>query len=62
MKNRESEKTLVTLANATKLVRTVVQGVIGNDVADSIAGAALTSDVIDQLAQANFQAAVQPYL
>ncbi|SAK59348.1 hypothetical protein AWB81_01829 [Caballeronia arationis] len=62
MKSRESEKTLVTLANATTLVRTIVQGVLGNDAADTFGGAPLTTDVINQIAQAKFQAAVQPYL
>jgi hypothetical protein len=62
MKSRESEKTLVTLANATELVRTIVQGVIGNDVADTFAGSPLTTSVINQIAQARFQASVQNYL
>jgi hypothetical protein len=62
MKSRESEKTLVTLANATVLTRTIVQGVLGNDVADTLAGAPLTTDVINQIAQAKFQACLQPYL
>ncbi|WP_233874995.1 hypothetical protein [Paraburkholderia adhaesiva] len=62
MKSHESEKTLVTLANATTLVRSIVQGVVGNDLADTFAGTPLTNDVIDQLAQARFQAAVQQYL
>jgi hypothetical protein len=62
MKNRESERTLVTLANYTELVRVVVQGVVGNDVADTIAGSPLTSDIINQIALAKAQQAIQTYL
>lgn len=62
MKNRESEKTLVTVANYLELVRVVVQGVVGNDVADTIAGSPLTGDVINQIALTKLQASVQTYL
>lgn len=62
MQNRESEKTLVTLANATELVRCVVQGVVGNDVADTIEGSPLTGDIINEIALARFQACLKTYL
>jgi hypothetical protein len=62
MNSHGSEKALVTRVNATTLVRCIVQGVIGNDLADMFARTPLTNDVIDQLAQARFQGAVQQYL
>lgn len=62
MKNRESEQTLVTLANGMELVRVVTQGVVGNDVADTIAGSQLTNDVINEIALARFQANLKPIL
>lgn len=62
MKNRESEVTLVAIANAAELARVVVQGVVGNDVADTIAGAPLTSDIINQLVLAKIQSATSTYL
>lgn len=62
MQNRETEKTLVTLANATELTRVVVQGVVGNDVADTIEGSTLTGDLINEIALARFQASLKPYI
>jgi hypothetical protein len=62
MKNRESEKTLVALANAQELVRVVVQGVVGNDVADTIAGSPLTGEIINQITLSQIQAPLQQYL
>jgi hypothetical protein len=62
MKNRESEVTLVAVANATELARVVVQGVVGNDVADTIGGEPLTTDIINQLVLAKIQAATSVYL
>ncbi len=62
MKNRESEKTLVTVANAAELVRVVIQGVVGNDVADTIAGSALTGEVINEIALARFQANMKTFI
>jgi hypothetical protein len=62
MKNRESEVTLVTVANAAELTRVIVQGVVGNDIADTIAGAPLTTDIIQQIALAKLQDATKTYL
>jgi hypothetical protein len=62
MNIRESEKTLVTLANLTELARVIIQGVVGNDVADTIAGSPLTGDVINQIVLARTQACLKTYL
>lgn len=61
MKLKQSEQTLVTLANATQLVRNIAQGVLGNDIASTFAGSDITRQVIDNNAQSHFQAAVAPY-
>ena len=53
-----SQKTLVTLANASDLVFNIMQGVIGNEVADTFNGSPLTRDIVYNLAQTQFQAAV----
>lgn len=58
MKLPQSEKTLVVLANAGELVRNIVQGVIGNEVADTFNGSPLTRGLIYQAAQTEFQASV----
>lgn len=58
MKRKESEQTLVVLANAAELVNNIAQGVIGNEVADTFAGNDLTRGVVYNLAQTQFQAAV----
>jgi hypothetical protein len=58
MKKKESEHTLVVLANAGDLVNNIAQGVIGNEVADTFAGSPLTGGVVYNLAQTQFQAAV----
>jgi hypothetical protein len=62
MQNRETEKTLVTLANATELTRVIIQGVVGNDVADTIEGSALSGDLINEIALARFQAGLKPFI
>lgn len=56
MKNRESERSLVTVANAIDLVCHVTKNVVGGDVADSFDGSALTYSVLRKLAASNFQA------
>lgn len=58
MKKKESEHTLVVLANASDLVNNIAQGVLGNDVADTFAGSPLTRSAVHNLAQTTFQAAV----
>ena len=58
MKLKESQTTLVTLANGAELVRTIAQGVIGNDIADTFDGSPLTREVLYNLAQTEFQSAV----
>jgi hypothetical protein len=62
MKHRESERTLVTLANASELVVSVAQNVLGNEVADTLNGSPLSRDIIHQMAQTVFQSSVSQYL
>lgn len=62
MQNRETEKTLVTLANATELTRVIIQGVVGNDVADTIEGSSLTGDLINEISLARFQQGLKPFV
>lgn len=61
MKNIKSLNTVVTLANANTLVTKIAQEVIGNDVADTINGSALTRDVIYGLALSRFQTALNTH-
>jgi hypothetical protein len=58
MKHAKSQQTLTTLANAGELVNAIVQGVIGNEVADTFNGSPLSRGVVYQLAQTQFQAKV----
>lgn len=62
MKHRESEKTVVVLANASDLVRNISQGVIGNEVADTFNGSPITRGVLHNLAQVKFQAALSKHI
>lgn len=55
MKFADSQTTLTTLANASELVASVVQEVVGNDLADTINGTPLTRTVIYNLAQSKIQ-------
>ena len=55
MNNRESERTLVTLANAEELVALVTKNIVGEEVADMYDGAPLTLDVARRLALVKFQ-------
>lgn len=57
MNHPESVSTLVTLANANELVCAIVQGVVGNELADSVNGSPLTRSIIFNLTQAEIQAA-----
>ncbi|EKD22585.1 MAG: hypothetical protein ACD_84C00041G0003 [uncultured bacterium] len=57
MKNRSSERTIVTLANASELVVALTRSVVGNDVADSLNGSPLSRELIHNLAQTSFQGA-----
>lgn len=61
MKLRQSEQTVVTLANADELVFNIAKGVVGNAVADSIAGNPLNRETILSLANLEFQKAVSKY-
>jgi len=55
MKNRSSEQTLVTLANAAELVADLAQENLGNDMANTFAGSRLTRTIVLNLVQAEFQ-------
>ena len=58
MKHLESERTLVTLANASELVISITQNVVGNDIADTFNGSPLSRELIHSLAQTSFRAAI----
>lgn len=62
MKLRQSEQTVVTLANAGELVRNITQGVLGDDVADTLNGTPINRDVTTALAQVTFQQSVSKYI
>jgi hypothetical protein len=55
MQLQDSHRTVATLGNAAELVAAIVQGVVGNDVADTIDGSPLTRGTIFNLAQLKFQ-------
>lgn len=50
MKLKQSERTLVTLANGAELVAAVVLKVAGNEVANTIAGSPVSNETIYNLA------------
>lgn len=55
MKNRETERTMVTLGNGVELVCQIAKAVVGEEVADMYDGSPLTNDVIRRLAAVKFQ-------
>lgn len=57
MKNQQSERSIVTVANALELVGCVAQNTLGNIVADSFAGSPLTRDVINSIVLVQLQKA-----
>lgn len=59
MKCRESERTLVTLANASEVSVAVTQQIMGNEIADTFNGSPLSRELIQNLAQSVFQGAIQ---
>lgn len=61
MRHPQSERTLVTLANASELVNNVAHNIMGNEVADTFGGSPLTRSVLYSLAQTQFQAAFSKY-
>lgn len=62
MKLRQSQQTLVTLANASEMVRNIATGVLGNEVSDTLNGTPINRNVIQALSQVQFQKAVSVYL
>lgn len=62
MKNKSTQQTLVTLANASELVIAVTQNIVGNEVADTFQGSPLSRELIHNLAQTTFQGGVSKYL
>ena len=62
MIHKETERTVVTLANASELVLCVTQCVVGNEIADTFNGSPLSRGLIHNLAQSTFQSAVGKYL
>ena len=62
MKDKKSERTLVTLSNASELVVAVTQNVVGNEIADTFNGSPLSRELIHNLAQTTFQSGMSKYL
>lgn len=62
MQLQDSHRTVCTLGNGAELVAAIVQGVVGNDVADTLDGSPLTRNTIFNLAQLEFQEAQGKYL
>ena len=62
MKSALTERTVVTLANAGELVKNITQAILGNEVADTFNGNPLTKDILYNMAQTQFQAAVSSKL
>ena len=58
MKHKETERTIVTLANASELVVCVIQNIVGNEIADTINGSPLTREAVHHIAQTQFQSAL----
>lgn len=55
MKNLSSLQTVATLANAAEFGTSIAKEVLGNDVADSVEGSELTSDVVRDIVLAQIQ-------
>jgi hypothetical protein len=62
MKHRETERSLVTLANASELAIIVTQNIVGNEIADTFNGSPLSRELIHNLAQTKFQGSLSKYL
>jgi hypothetical protein len=56
MKTPQSVQTAAALANGAELVFNIAQGVLGNEVADTVNGQPLTRQAIYDTAQTQFQA------
>jgi hypothetical protein len=61
MKNLSSLQTVLTVANAAELTAAIAKEVLGNDVADSVEGSELTSDVVRDIAVAQIQQNLSTY-
>jgi hypothetical protein len=55
MKNRETERTVVTLGNGVDLVAQIAKKVVGEEVADMYDGAPLSNEVMHRLATVKFK-------
>jgi hypothetical protein len=61
MNNLSSLHTVLTVANAAELTAAIAKEVLGNDVADSVEGSELTSDVVRDIAVAQIQQNLSTY-
>lgn len=61
MNNLSSLQTVLTVANAAELTAAIAKEVLGNDVADSVEGSELTSDVVRDIAVAQIQQNLSTY-
>ena len=62
MQMRESQHTLVTLANVAEMASIIAQGIAGNELADTLQGSPLSRDVLYQLVYSKLQSHLAPFL
>jgi hypothetical protein len=62
MKSKNCQQTVVALGNMNELVYNIVERIMGNEIADTFEGSDLTRGTIYNIAQAQAQAQVAPYL
>lgn len=58
----ESERTLVTLANASELVVSIAHNIVGNEIADTFNGSPLSRELVHKLAQTVFHTSLSKYI
>ena len=62
MKHPESERTLVSLANASELVIGITHSIVGNEIADTFNGSQISRELLHKLAQTTFQTTLSKYI
>jgi len=58
MKHQQSQQSVSTLANGAELVNAIVQGLVGNEIADTINGSPLTRSLVYTMSQTQFHGSV----
>jgi len=62
MRFPETERTVVTLANASELVVAITHNIVGNEIADTFNGSSLSRELIHSLAQTTFQSSLAGHI